>query len=56
MINTEICNAIRNKNLNEFYYDSGTRIVKPYLHGVTNTRNKVLRAFQVDGYSSSEKM
>ena len=50
-MNTEICNAIWNKNLNEFYYDGRTRIVEPHWHGVTNSRNKDLRAFQVDGYS-----
>jgi len=29
-MNTEICNAIRNKNLIEFYDDGGTRIVEPH--------------------------
>lgn len=55
-MNIEICNAIRNKNLIEFYYNGGNRIVEPHCHGITTAGNEGLRAFQVSGYSSSRKM
>lgn len=55
-MNTEIVNAIRNQNLIEFYYDGGNRTVEPHCYGITTAGNEGLRAFQVDGYSSSGKM
>lgn len=53
---TKIEDAIRNQNLIEFYYDGGTRTVEPYCYGITTAGNEGLRAFQVEGYSSSGKM
>ena len=50
---TEICDAIKNKNLIEFYYDGCWRIVEPHTFGVNKKGNEVLSAFQVDGKSNS---
>lgn len=55
-MNTQICDAIRNKNLIEFYYNGGNRTVEPHCHGVTTAGNEGLRAYQVDGFSESGKM
>lgn len=55
-MNTNIKNAIRNRNLIEFYYDGGNRTVEPHCYGITTAGNEGLRAFQVDGHSSSGKM
>ena len=52
----EICTAIKNKQLLEFYYEGGNRIVEPHCYGLTTAGNEGLRAFQVAGYSSSGKM
>jgi len=51
-----IVNSIRNKYLLEFYYDGGSRIVEPHCYGLTTKGNEGLRAYQVDGYSSSGEM
>ena len=51
-----ITDAIEQKLLLEFQYDGGIRIVEPYCHGLSSKGNHVLRAFQVDGYSSSGQM
>lgn len=55
-MDSKIINAIRNQNLIEFYYEGGTRTVEPHCYGMTTVGNQGLRAFQVDGYSSSGKM
>ena len=55
-MNTGIVNAIRNQNLIEFYYDGGNRTVEPHCYGITTAGNEGLRAYQVDGFSSSGKM
>jgi hypothetical protein len=55
-MDTEICNAIRNKNVIEFHYDGELRVVEPHCYGVTTAGNDGLRAYQIDGYSSSGKM
>ena len=55
-MNTKIENAIHNQNLIEFYYDGGGWTVEPHCYGITTADNEGLRAFQVDGYSSSGKM
>ena len=51
----DICNAIRNKEIIQFYYDGGIRIVEPFCYGKNHKGNMVLSGFQVDGYSSSGK-
>ena len=55
-MNQTIIEAIENQQLIEFYYDGELRVVQPYCYGVSKAGNDVLRAFQVDGYSSSNKM
>lgn len=52
----EIISAIQNQILIEFNYDGGIRIVEPHCFGITSKGNFGLRAFQVDGYSSTGKM
>ena len=49
----DFCSAIKNKEIIQFYYDGGIRIVEPFCYGETHRGNIVLRAFQIDGYSSS---
>ncbi|WP_298303756.1 hypothetical protein [Flavobacterium sp.] len=55
-MNQTIIEAIETQNLIEFYYEGELRVVQPYCYGVSKAGNDVLRAFQVDGYSSSNKM
>lgn len=55
-MDTEIIYAIRNQKLIEFFYDGGSRTIEPHCYGLTTAGNEGLRAFQVDGYSSSGKM
>lgn len=52
-MNTTICNAIRNKQILEFNYDGGIRVVEPFCYGVSTAGFEVLRGFQTGGYSSS---
>lgn len=39
-----------------FNYEGGARIVEPHCYGVSTANNECLRAFQVDGYSKTNKM
>lgn len=55
-MNQEIVKAIENQNIIEFYYEDELRVVEPHCYGITTAGNAGLRAFQVDGYSSSGKM
>lgn len=55
-MNQEIVKAIRNKNVIEFYYDGELRVVEPHCYGETTAGNEGLRAFQIDGYSSTGKL
>ena len=50
---TEICTAIKNKNLLEFKYKERTRIVEPHTLGINLKDNEVLSAYQVDSESDS---
>ena len=52
-MNQNICSAIRDKKIIAFYYDGGLRKIEPHCHGITKKGNKVLRAFQISGYSRS---
>lgn len=52
----EVAKAIRNHNLIKFDYEGGSRLVEPHCYGITTAGNEGLRAYQVDGYSSSGKM
>lgn len=55
-MNQQIIEAIKNKIVIEFYYDGELRIVEPHCYGETTAGNEGLRAYQIDGYSSSGKM
>ena len=55
-MNREIIEAIENQNIIEFNYEGELRIVEPHCYGVSKAGNDVIRAFQIDGYSSSNKM
>lgn len=47
------CSAIANGMEIEFIYQGKRRVVHPYVHGVSTAGNEVIRAWQVDGASSS---
>ncbi|AEM78240.1 hypothetical protein [Thermoanaerobacter wiegelii] len=49
----DICSAIKNREVIQFYYEGGIRIVEPFCYGESTKGNLVLRGYQVDGYSSS---
>lgn len=55
-MNTEIVKAIKNQNVITFDYDGYSRTVEPHCYGVTTKGNEAIRAYQIDGYSSSGKM
>lgn len=55
MIET-IIDAIEGQNLLQFDYEGEQRIVEPHCYGLTTKGNEAIRAYQVDGYSSSGKM
>lgn len=55
-MNHQIIQAVANQNLIQFHYDGGVRIVEPHCYGLTTKGNEGLRAYQVDGYSSTGKM
>jgi hypothetical protein len=55
-MNTKIIEAIKNRNLIEFDYEGGVRTVEPHCYGLTTKGNEAIRAYQVDGYSSSDAM
>jgi len=52
-MNNRIIKAIENRNVLRFYYDNELRVVEPHCYGITTAGNEGLRAFQIDGYSSS---
>lgn len=55
-MNKSVVTAIENKNLLEFQYEGENRIVEPHCYGETTAGNEGLRAYQVDGYSSSGRL
>ncbi len=55
-MNQIICEAIKNKSVIKFYYEGHLRIVEPHAYGIhKDTSNEVLCAYQIGGYSSSNK-
>lgn len=54
-MNNQIIEAIENRNVIQFYYENELRVVEPHCYGMTTAGNEGLRAFQIDGYSSSGK-
>lgn len=55
-MNTLIINAIKERKVIEFNYEGENRIVEPHCYGLTTKGNEAIRAYQVDGFSSSGKM
>ncbi len=55
-MNTEITNAIKNQNVITFDYEGESRTVEPHCYGLTTKGIEAIRAYQVDGFSSSGKM
>jgi hypothetical protein len=55
-MNSEIINAIEKQNVIVFDYEGGARTVEPHCYGLTTKGNEAIRAYQIDGYSSSGKM
>ena len=51
-----ICNAIKNKQLIQLYYEGGNRIIEPHCHGITKNKTPGLKAYQVSGYSADGTM
>lgn len=52
----KIITAIKNKKLISLIYEGGSREIEPHCFGITTADNHAIRAFQVDGYSSSGKL
>jgi len=53
---TTICNAIKQRELIEFYYDGFYRKVEPHTLGVSKKGNDLLAAYQVEGGSKEGKV
>jgi len=53
---SQICDAIRNKNFLEFYYDGHFRKVEPHTLGVSKKGNDLLSAYQTSGGSKEGKV
>ncbi len=54
-MNTDIIIAIKSNYVIEFYYEGELRVVEPHCYGDSTAGNEGLRAYQIDGYSSSGK-
>ncbi len=52
----QIIQAITDKSLIQYEYEGGIRIVEPHCFGITTAGYDAVRAFQIDGYSSTGKM
>jgi hypothetical protein len=50
---TSVCDAISNRDVVEFGYDGGIRVVEPHCHGLSTAGHESLRAYQIGGYSKS---
>jgi hypothetical protein len=55
-MNKVIIEAIEGQYLLQFDYEGKQRIVEPHCYGLTSKGNEAIRAYQVDGFSSSGKM
>lgn len=55
-MSNKIEEAVKNQNLIVFDYEGEARIVEPHCYGLTTKGNEAIRAYQVDGYSSSGRM
>lgn len=52
---TTICSAIDSKQVIQFDYDGGSRVVEPFCYGISTAGNEMLRGYQTSGYSKSGK-
>ena len=52
-MNALICDAIRKREKIRCYYKGGYRTLEPHCHGTSRAGNESLRAYQIEGYSSS---
>lgn len=53
-MNNQICDSIKGKNIIEFLYEGGNRVVEPHCYGIhKQTENEVLCGYQISGYSQS---
>jgi len=52
-MNKIICDAISKREIIQFYYDGGIRVVEPHCHGISTAGNEVLRGYQIEGFSES---
>lgn len=52
-MNSIISSAIEKRQVLEFHYDGGIRIVEPFCYGISTAGNEVLRGYQTGGYSKS---
>lgn len=52
-MNTDICSAISDRAVVQFWYEGGTRTVEPHCHGISRADHEVLRGWQTGGYSES---
>lgn len=52
----QLVQAVNEHRIISFVYQGGKRIVEPHTYGIhKDTDNEVLSAFQIGGFSSSEK-
>lgn len=51
----DLIKAINEKKLVRLYYSEGYRTVEPHAYGLGNSGNDLLRGYQVDGASESDK-
>ena len=52
----EICNAITNRAMLEFYHNNQLRIVEPFTLGMSKKRKIVLSAYQTGGTSNDREI
>ncbi|NQW08602.1 MAG: hypothetical protein HQ481_01780 [Alphaproteobacteria bacterium] len=51
----ELCGAIHHRQVVQFWYRGGLRLVEPYAFGVGDGGHPLLRAYQVSGFSRSRE-
>ena len=56
MVKANLQIAIKEQKKVRLYYEGTERIVHPFLIGINKRGNESLRAYQVDGYSSSGEL
>lgn len=52
---SDLCEAIHRRVLVQFVYDHATRTVEPYCSGISRREHRVLRAYQIEGGSTSRE-